>query len=191
MRGGRLVDGSIRQPGFGRRPTRCRRAWAVLSDCGKYRYRLGRDVSEDGGVYPHAGYVLWIILNPSTADGSCDDNTIRRCIGYTRAWGYSQLLVGNLYAFRSTDPTRLWKSDDPYGPENRLHLCQMACEAALILVAWGQHAKREDAEPLAALLSGFADLWCLGVGGQNKPKHPLMLSATTPRVLYLPKRLAR
>lgn len=111
---------------------------------------------------------------------------VRRQHDSAMYWVYPRLGIfaavggGNLYAFRSTDPARLWKSDDPYGPENRLHLC-----------AWGQHAKREDASPLAALLSGFADLWCLGVGGQNKPKHPLILSATTPRVLYLPKRLAR
>jgi hypothetical protein len=162
-----------------------------MSDCGKYRYRLGRDVREAGGAYPNAGYVLWIMLNPSTADAAFDDNTIRRCIGFTRAWGYAELLAGNLYALRSTNPSGLWASDDPYGPKNRNHLSEMARDAALIVAAWGQHAQREDAEPLADLLCGYADLWCLGVGGSNKPKHPLMLRADTARVLYLPKRYVR
>lgn len=183
-----VVDGVVTRPGLAHRPSRCRRAWAVISDCGKFRYRLGRDVREDGTTYPNPGYVLWVMLNPSTADAECDDNTIRRCIGFTRAWGYSELLVGNLYAYRSTDPAGLWTADDPDGPENRDHLQQMARDAASIVVAWGRHAKRADSEPTTYLLARHADVWCLGLnkyGGQ--PAHPLMLPRNTERLMFTPR----
>lgn len=171
-----------------RRKTTCRHAWAVISDCGKFRYRLGRDVREDGITYPNPGRVLWVMLNPSTADAECDDNTIRRCISFTRSWGYPEFEVGNLYGFRSTDPAGLLTADDPYGPENRDHLCQMARGASLIIAAWGRHARKADSEPTADMLSQYQTVWCLGLnkhGGQ--PAHPLMLPSETERLLFQPK----
>jgi hypothetical protein len=52
-----------------------------LSDCGTYRYELWRRWAEG----PH---VLFVMLNPSTADAVTDDATIRKCIGYAKRWGY-------------------------------------------------------------------------------------------------------
>jgi len=185
-----VVDGVVKRPGFSHRPTSCRRAWAIISACGKYRYLLGRDVREDGITYPNPGYVLWVMLNPSTADASHDDNTIRRCVSFTRQWGYPELLVGNLYAYRSTDPANLWAADDPQGPENCDHLQGMARNAALIIAAWGRHAKRADSEPIAHTLAthGHQDIYCLGLNKHGfQPAHPLMLRADTQRVLFEPK----
>jgi hypothetical protein len=75
-------------------------SWADLSDCGTYRYRLGRRWAE-GPVD------VWIMLNPSTADATVDDRTIGRCMEFSRRWGAGALVVGNLFALRATDPTDL------------------------------------------------------------------------------------
>jgi hypothetical protein len=90
-------------------------ATAVLSDCGTYRYRLGRRWAE-GPVD------VWIMLNPSTADATVDDRTIRRCMEFSRRWGAGALVVGNLFALRATDPAELVRHPDPIGPDNDEHL---------------------------------------------------------------------
>ena len=73
-------------------------AFAEISRDGVYRYRLTRRLS------PGNRTVLFVGLNPSTADATHDDQTIKRCVGYARAWGYDVLLMGNLHAYRATDP---------------------------------------------------------------------------------------
>jgi hypothetical protein len=158
---------------------------AVLSACGRYRYRLARPV--EGAVDPRVdGRVLWVMLNPSTADAVKNDNTIRRCTAFTRSWGYSGFMVGNLYALRSSDPAALWEADDPVGPQNLEHLRDMASEASLIIAAWGAHAERGQSDAIAGLLCAHGPVWCLGMSRRGMPRHPLMLPADTARVLFLP-----
>ena len=67
---------------------------ADLSPCGNYRYSLRRlwDEKRPG--------VLWVMLNPSTADANADDPTVRRCMGYARSWGCGSIEVVNLCAWR-------------------------------------------------------------------------------------------
>lgn len=159
---------------------------AVISTCGKYRYRLGRPI-EEAADRRLDGCVLWVMLNPSTADAVKNDNTIRRCISFTRSWGYSEFTVGNLYAWRSSDPAALREADDPIGPENLEHLRDMASRASLIVAAWGAHAERAQSDAIAAMLSTFGHVWCLGISKRGMPLHPLMLRADTERVLFMPK----
>lgn len=109
---------------------------AIFSECGRYRYTLERSWASA------PRYVLWIMLNPSTADASQNDATIRRCIGYARAWGYTGILVGNLYAWRSTSPRGLYSAPDgsvgAIGEDNDRHLRDMLERASLLVCAWGQ-----------------------------------------------------
>lgn len=146
---------------------------AVISECGRYRYRLYREWAPSERMP-----VLWVMLNPSTADASIDDPTIRRCIAFSRAWGYGALWVGNLYAYRSTDPAALWTmaADDARGPDNECHLYQMSCESALIVLAWG--APGGQTVPLSMLTPG--GLWCLGKTKSGAPRHPLYVRGDTP-----------
>ena len=69
---------------------------AVFSDC--YRYLLSWEKKHQ---------IIFIGLNPSTADERIDDPTIRRCRGFAESWGYGKMYMLNLFAYRSTDPNPL------------------------------------------------------------------------------------
>lgn len=152
---------------------------AVISDCGRYRYRLFRG----WGTVPEMKIpVLWIMLNPSTADAEVDDPTIRRCIAFSNTWGYGSMWVGNLYAFRSTDPATLWGMavNDACGPENSQHLYHMALESAQIVCAWGAGGGTNI--PLALPVPTAGGIVCLGTTKKHgAPRHPLYLKSTAER----------
>src|SRR5262245_13227298 len=103
---------------------------AELSPCGRYRYALTRTWGDPKKV------VCWVMLNPSTADADQDDPTIRRCLGFSRAWGAGGLVVVNLFALRATDPDQLRIAADPVGPDNDSHL-STAAFGRLVVAAWG------------------------------------------------------
>jgi len=147
---------------------------AILSDCGQYRYTLEREIPGGNGQA-----VLFVMLNPSTADASEDDPTIRRCVGFARAWGYSRLLVGNLSAYRATQPADVL--GQPRGPLCDRHLLAMANRAERIVCAWGSNAKRMTLRvgDVRAMLGFYRDLYHLGLTQDGHPKHPLYLRADT------------
>jgi hypothetical protein len=141
-----------------------------------YRYRLDRRWS--GGT----GLCGFIMLNPSTADARSDDPTIRRCIGFAKAWGYSGLIVGNLFALRATDPAVLLAARDPVGGRaNARALFDLVDEAALVLCAWGQFsAVGNRGREAIALVRGRGRIpHCLGLTKHGAPRHPLYLPAST------------
>lgn len=146
---------------------------AVISECGRYRYALERHIG--GGC----GNVLFVMLNPSTADASKDDPTIRRCKGFARRWGYSGLLVANLYAWRATDPDELAKAEDPVGPEWAYHVCSLAKRSGCIVAAWGSHASLHRQETVRDFLRQYNRVQCLGRTKNYSPKHPLYVKADT------------
>src|SRR5690348_9608350 len=108
------------------------RSGAVLSPCRNYRFALWR--RRDDGPQ-----VLFILLNPSTADESTDDPTVRRCIGFARAWGFGTVAIGNLFASRTRSPALLAEFSDPVGPGNGDWLVRLRDESSLTVAAWGNH----------------------------------------------------
>ena len=82
---------------------------AELSEDGQYRYWLSRRLSMGERA------VLFVGLNPSTADATKDDPTIRKCVGFASRWGYDWLYMGNVHAYRSTNPEGLKPLDDLEG----------------------------------------------------------------------------
>ena len=104
---------------------------AELSECGKYRYSLTRIWDE---TKPK---VMFIMLNPSTADANNDDPTIRRCIGFAKSWGFGGLYVCNLFGFRATNPKELLKVNNPFGDQNIWHTRKLSDEVDTIVCAWG------------------------------------------------------
>ncbi|MDN5892863.1 MAG: DUF1643 domain-containing protein [Nocardioides sp.] len=144
---------------------------AVLSDCGRYRYRLTRDWDT---TQPRATFVM---LNPSTADATVDDRTISRCITYAMDWGMGGLMVVNLYAYRATDPDDLWLVEDPIGPLNDQHLGEVlsGAQGGPVVAAWGVNAKPER---IAQVLRYAGPLTALAVTKDGQPGHPLYLPKT-------------
>lgn len=152
---------------------------ATISGCGRFRYTLERDVTDTGPA--SRGVVLFVMLNPSTADATADDATVRRCLGFARAWGYGRLLVGNLYAYRATYPRALHVAPDPVGPDNDAHLAMLAARAALIVCAWGQCGPFAERPRAVCDILG-RPLHALAFTKGGHPRHPLRLSAAlTPR----------
>lgn len=154
---------------------------AVISACQNYRYVLWRSW---GPATAPARYVMFIGLNPSTADGDLDDPTIRRCVGFARGWGYDTLCMTNLFALRATDPRVMLRSPNPIGPENDWTLAHLAAGAGLIVAAWGGHGThRNRDEHVRRLIKRPMHHLGLTKGGQ--PKHPLYLESTVQPTTWL------
>lgn len=118
------------------------------------------------------------MLNPSTADGTKDDPTIRRCMRFAREWGYGGLVVVNLFAFRCTKSTDLWSEKDPIGPDNDNHILKAVNECKGAVAAWGSFAwQNRSAVVRELLISKNVPLYYLELSKQGNPKHPLYLKA--------------
>lgn len=145
---------------------------AQFSDCRNYRYALWRTWDES------AGHVCFIGLNPSTADETIDDPTIRRCIGFAQRWQRGGIYMLNLFALRATDPKVMKKSAEPVGTMNDSALLAYACRSAIVVAAWGIHgAYAARGELVAGWLPSQAEksMYCLGLTKSGHPKHPLYL----------------
>ncbi|WP_455448126.1 DUF1643 domain-containing protein [Natrinema thermotolerans] len=150
----------------GQPPLQDNRSDAVLSDDGEYRYRLTRTWDTAKPT------VAFLMLNPSTADASEDDSTIRRCLGFAKDWGYGSLVVANLFGLRSTDPSNLRDHADPVGPENDAYLRDVCDEAELVVGAWGAKGSLDGrARVVADTLE--TDLYALDTTKDGHPVHPL------------------
>lgn len=154
-------------------PVELRRS-AVISEDGLYRYCLGRqwDTAKPG--------VVWLMLNPSTADGETDDPTIRRCVAFSRKWGFGTLNVVNLFAYRATDPAHLMQAymhgTDIVGPQNLQALGENVAASALVVAAWGTApiARGAAIQVYNGLLKRMPQpLVCLGITKNGSPRHPL------------------
>ena len=156
---------------------------AKISDCGTYRYELIREwsTSEFAPNTVKEGQVVFCLLNPSTADAVEDDRTITRCVGFAQDWGYSRLVVVNLYAYRTPDPDELPNCSDPVGANNDEYIIKYAKEADLFIAGWGRKRKRlvRDKIVLDILRSSGIVIKALGVNADGTPKHPLYLSKKT------------
>lgn len=142
------------------------RQGADISDDGEYRYRLWRTWN------PSKPAVAWIMLNPNTADATVDDPTVRRCIGYAEDWGYGGIVVGNLFALRSTDPSKLEEHEAPVGPQNDEVLRGIVAEAELVVAAWGtKGASRDRGREGREMLE--CELKALDTTKDSHPVHPL------------------
>lgn len=143
--------------------------WGDEGSAGAYRYRLWRHWDDDR---PH---VAFIMLNPSIATETIDDPTIRRVIGYAKDWGFGGVDIGNIFAYRSTDPKNLRVVGDPVGRLNDEHLYDMTRDAPLVVAAWGAHGSFRDRGRAVRALLHERRLAHLGLTASGEPRHPLYL----------------
>lgn len=144
---------------------------ATFSEDRVYRYALTRT----WGAAPPAAFIG---LNPSTADETLDDPTIRRCIGFARAWGCGGIVMLNIFAFRATDPKDMYAADlNALGPRNNEYLLQAGRAGEIVIAAWGVHGAHMDREKRVQRMfaSGNVDLHALGLSKAGHPRHPLYL----------------
>lgn len=162
---------------------------AEISSCGLYRYALWRRWDTKLPV------AVFVMLNPSTADASINDPTIRKCIGFAKRWNCGGIHVVNLFAFRATKPTALLGGFGPTGTYNTqyqrvaLRKCTPWQEQRTgpCVVAWGTHSTKalraligNESNLLRQLAVGIpVRLQCLGTTKNGSPRHPLMLPYTT------------
>jgi hypothetical protein len=145
----------------------------------RYRYDLWRHWSSD------PGYVLFIGLNPSTADEHDDDATIKRCRDFTARFGYGRFHMANLFALCTKSPSIMRASPDPIGDDNDQYLIKLANKASVIVCAWGDHGRHQDRDIAVIKLLNDYPLLCLHINQSGTPKHPLYIKADTPLSPYL------
>lgn len=161
---------------------------------GDYRYLLWRnwDLSRPR--------LLWVMLNPSTADEAQDDQTLQRCISFSKREAYGGLEVVNLFAYRTPLPRKLLEllrqgsGPDPIGGENMRYVEEAAHRAAQrtgkVVVAWGAMGRHAIVKPQVDAVLGLLrevtgiQVYCLGKTRTGCPNHPCRLPTDTCMVSY-------
>jgi len=158
---------------------------ALLSDCRQYRYKLYRDVDIAGDKV-----IAYFGINPSTADESIDDATVRKWRGFSERNNGTRFIVANVFAYRATDVNELAETSNPEGPDNKRHVLDVINEADILVPCWGSrgkipkslHYKLDDF--LKLLTDSGKPVLCLGKTKSGDPKHPLMLGYDTALVKW-------
>ena len=152
---------------------------AQFSSCRNYRYSLRRTWLSG------RGRVLFIGLNPSTADHQKDDPTIRKCVSYAKSWGFNSMEMVNLFAFRATYPADLKAATEPIGHLNDKWIKTAQERNDKIIACWGCLTK--FGERAADVLRYLTDPYCLKLNQNLDPAHPLYLKANLkPLPLIIP-----
>ena len=147
---------------------------AVFSPCRKYRYHLAQIWDET--KLP----LLWLMLNPSTADETQNDPTVERCERRARMWGYGGSEVYNIFAYRATDPKTMRAQADPIGPENDKWIRHFArrSQTHIGVAGWGAHgehmARGKSVTDILKQEGGRAH--ALKINKNGHPAHPLYIA---------------
>jgi hypothetical protein len=163
---------------------------ALVSPCGKYRYWLIRRWGPGDKV------LLYLMLNPSTADASQDDQTVRRCVYFARRAGYDAATILNLYAYRATSPrtlrTFIEKGGDAVGPDNLYWIMECSHGVPKVVLAWGNMSFKDQDRHHEVMRATFRVLprdvryLCLGATANESPRHPSRLGNQVEFEEYLP-----
>lgn len=185
-------------------------AGATASTCGRYRYRLWREwrlhpqpaqwdmwtddqgqplVDGAGAQLGEPKTCVFVMLNPSTADGERDDPTIRKCVGFAKAWGFDRLEVVNLFAHRATDPRELLALNheaDPVGWQNEENVHRALTEYPLgrLVCAWGANGGHLGQDETMLGWIGRRPRFALGLTAEGHPRHPLYVPYSATPVAF-------
>jgi hypothetical protein len=156
---------------------------AIFDRTGQYRYQLGRRWQAKGKS------VAFVMLNPSRADASCDDPTLRSCLQFAQRWQYAALSVVNLFGYRTPHPKALKQASDPVGAENDRYLLEAVAKADQVVLAWGNWGSLagRDRTILSLLTPYQTKLTYLQLNRSGQPRHPLYIKRSTLPQSYPPK----
>lgn len=141
---------------------------AEFSQDRKYRYALWRVFDSSKPK------IMFIGLNPSTANYAQDDPTIRRVKRFAADWGYGGVYMMNLFAFVTAYPEELKKCDNPIG-DNDKWLKEIAEKCNGIIFAWGNFKEAQDRGE--QVMKMFPSARALAINKNGSPKHPLYVKA--------------
>lgn len=155
------------------------RGRADFSEDRRHRYWLRREAAAPVGWERRykPGRLLWVMLNPSTADADRNDATMRRVLAFSREWGWLRVDVVNLFSLVSTSP-KVLKEEHRHGcatnEQNDLAIINAAHRADRVICAWGSlpfagAAVRRD--EVLNMVGGV--FYCLGTTAKGEPVHPL------------------
>ncbi|WP_221932886.1 DUF1643 domain-containing protein [Thalassotalea sp. PS06] len=159
---------------------------ATISSCGDYRYLLDRQIDPNGKTV-----IAYIGMNPSTADATTDDNTLKNWQAFARRYGAKKILVGNCFGYRSTDVKKLSHVHDPIGPENDHYLEKIIEQADILVPCWGSKEKLITAlryrleNVLKLLIDSGKPVKVLGFTESGDPRHPQGISYDTEFIDYV------
>jgi hypothetical protein len=152
---------------------------AIFDATDTYRFLLWRVWN------PDRPRVCWIMLNPSNGGVTYNDNTVKQCISFSKAWGFGGLEIVNLFALISTDPKVLRHAKDPVGEGNDQYIIEAAGRTSRLVCAWGAMGVLygRDQEVIK-LCRNFGELWCIGKTKDGHPWHPLRKSLDLPAIRF-------
>lgn len=157
---------------------------AVLSKCQVYRYTLQRYLKAPVASYR---WVAWVLNNPSTADHTVDDATVRRAWAFTQKWGYNSMCFVNTNPYRCTNPLKQQVPPESVLAKNDEFLISAMTQCQLTICAWGGNAKPELVRRAALILHRCGPLHALTVLGSGNPGHPLYLPSNLTPQPWTPK----
>lgn len=137
---------------------------ALFSDCGNYRYRLWRIWDDTKPL------IMFIGLNPSTANASTDDPTIRKIKKVAAFNGFGGFYMMNLFGIVSANPEILLTCTDPI-KDNNFHLDHVSKLCSKVCFCWGnfKQAEQRSKEVVRQFQAGL----CFIQNKNGSPKHPL------------------
>ena len=144
----------------------------------EYRYAFARCWSDEGSL------ILWVGVNPAKGDTEKRRRpTLERCITWSKSWGASGLIFGNLFAARHNKPSGLRAALDPVGPLNDAMMRRLGAIADRTVVAWGNLELTSRSTEVVGLL---VNPLCFGLTGKGQPRHPLYVPHATALEPWIP-----
>lgn len=155
---------------------------AIFSDCRRWRYSLWRRFS-DIPCRPKQ-FCAFIGLNPSTADETIDDPTVRRCIRFAKSWNFGGMIMLNLFAYRATDPNVMKAFPHPVGEFNDFTIDTVCRSVGQVVCCWGNHGSFQNRSDHVGEILSDVPTWCFGTTKTGEPKHPLYLRGDSELIFF-------
>ncbi len=168
-------------------------AGAIFSTLWTHRYLLTRNFTEGRLPDARCRWLNVLLLNPSIASHEILDPTVKRQIARAKLWGYTGLVVTNIFAYRATDPSVMKRYEgDAVGEHNDVFIVEAAKLAlesgGIVLAGWGIHGLHQGrgAAVRALLKKHKIPAHYLKLTGGGEPRHPLYIAyAVKPKLMEL------